>query len=58
MRDGVVHSPPNDVLSGSGDYGNQKNPPDLGITPEQWIAEEKLMPGALRGYTYVEDLRP
>ena len=26
------------------DYGNHKNPPDLATTPEQWIAEEKLMP--------------
>jgi len=31
------------------DYGSQKNPPDLRMTPEQWIAEEKLMPGALQG---------
>jgi hypothetical protein len=40
------------------DYGNQKNPPEPGLTPEQWIAEEKLMPGALQGYQYVEDLLP
>ena len=40
------------------DYGSQKSPPDAGMTPEQWIAEEKLMPGALQGYTYVEDLTP
>jgi len=40
------------------DYGSQKNPPDPGMTPEQWIAEEKLMPGALQGYRYVEDLTP
>jgi hypothetical protein len=40
------------------DYGNQKTPPEPGMTPEQWIAEEKLMPGALQGYTYVEDLAP
>jgi hypothetical protein len=29
------------------DYGSQKNPPDLSMTPEQWVAEEKQMPGAL-----------
>jgi hypothetical protein len=40
------------------DYGSQKSPPDPGMTPEQWVAEEKLMPGALRGYTYVEDGAP
>jgi hypothetical protein len=40
------------------DYGSQKSPPDPGITPEQWIAEEKLMPGALQGYQYVEDFTP
>jgi hypothetical protein len=40
------------------DYGSQKSPPDLAMTPEQWVAEEKLMPGALRGYTYVEDSSP
>ena len=40
------------------DYGSQKSPPDLAMTPEQWVAEEKLMPGALRGYTYVEDSVP
>jgi hypothetical protein len=32
------------------DYGSQKNPPEPSLTPQQWIAEEKLMPGALRGY--------
>jgi hypothetical protein len=37
------------------DYGNAKNPPDQGMTAEQWIAEEKLMPGALHGYLYSED---
>ena len=37
------------------DYGSQKSPPDLAMTPEQWVAEEKLMPGALHRYTYVED---
>ena len=42
----------------SDDYGSQKSPPDPGMTPEQWIAEEKLMPDALRGYRYVEDLTP
>jgi hypothetical protein len=40
------------------DYGSQKKPPDAGMTPEQWVAEEKLMPGALHGYIYVEDLTP
>lgn len=40
------------------DYGNQKSPPDPEVTPEQWIAEEKLMHGALNGYRYVEDLVP
>jgi hypothetical protein len=35
------------------DYGSQKNPPDPAMTPEQWIAEEKRMPG--QGYVYVED---
>jgi hypothetical protein len=40
------------------DYGSQMIPPDSGMTPEQWIAEEKLMPGALQGYRYVEDLSP
>jgi hypothetical protein len=40
------------------DYGNQKSPPDPAMTPEQWVAEEKLMPGALRGYAYVEDGKP
>jgi hypothetical protein len=40
------------------DYGSQKSPPDLAMTPEQWVAEEKLMPGALQGYNYVEDGAP
>jgi hypothetical protein len=40
------------------DYGSQKSPPDLAMTPEQWAAEEKLMPGALQGYIYVEDSAP
>jgi hypothetical protein len=40
------------------DYGSQKSPPDLAMTPEQWVAEEKLMPGALRGYIYAEDGPP
>jgi hypothetical protein len=31
------------------------SPPDLAMTPEQWAGEERLMPGALRGYTDVED---
>ena len=40
------------------DYGIHKIPPDPGMTPEQWISEEKLMPGALQGYSYVEDKQP
>jgi hypothetical protein len=40
------------------DYGRQKSPPDSAMTPEQWVAEEKLMPGALQGYVYVEDTAP
>jgi hypothetical protein len=40
------------------DYGSQKNPPVTNLTPEEWIAEEKLMPGALQGYRYAEDPRP
>jgi hypothetical protein len=40
------------------DYGAQKDPPDPAMTPEKWVAEEKLMPGALQGYTYVEDTAP
>lgn len=40
------------------DYGIQKSPPDPAMTPEQWVAEEKLMPGALHGYVYVEDATP
>jgi hypothetical protein len=36
-------------------YGIQKVPPDPTMTPEQWIGEEKLMPGALNGYEYAED---
>jgi hypothetical protein len=40
------------------DYGSQKSPPDPTMTPEQWISEEKLMPGALQGYVYVEDGTP
>jgi hypothetical protein len=40
------------------DYGNQKSPPDPTMTPEQWVAEDKLMPGALRAYIYVEDAAP
>ena len=40
------------------DYGSQKNPPNPQMTPEEWIAEEKLMPGALQGYTYAEDPQP
>ena len=40
------------------DYGSHKSPPDMAMTPEQWVAEEKLMPGALHGYQYVEDGPP
>ena len=40
------------------DYGSQKSPPDLAMTPEQWVAEEELMPRALQGYTYLEDSAP
>jgi len=40
------------------DYGSQKNPPDPYMTPEEWVAEEKLMPGALQGYRYREDPKP
>jgi hypothetical protein len=40
------------------DYGSHKSPPDMTMTPEQWVAEEKLMPGALMGYQYVEDGTP
>jgi hypothetical protein len=37
------------------DYGSTLSPPQPNMTPEEWIAEEKLMPGALQGYTYAED---
>jgi len=40
------------------DYGSHKCPPDMAMTPERWVAEEKLMPGALHGYHYVEDGTP
>ena len=40
------------------DYGSLKNPPIPDMTPEEWIAEEKLMLGALQGYRYAEDLQP
>ena len=40
------------------DYGSQKSPPDPVMAPEDWVAEEKLMPGALRGYVYMEDVPP
>jgi hypothetical protein len=40
------------------DYGMHRTPPDPNMTAEQWIAEEKLMPGALEGYVYVEDRTP
>ena len=38
------------------DYGAYRSPPDPNMTPEQWIAEEKLMQGALEGYVYAEDI--
>jgi hypothetical protein len=37
------------------DYGSQKNPPAPAMTPKEWVAEEKLMPGALQAYRYAED---
>jgi hypothetical protein len=40
------------------DYGSQKNPPDPAMTPEKWVSEERMMPGALQGYNYVEDGPP
>jgi hypothetical protein len=40
------------------DYGLHKSPPVRGMTPEEWVAEEKLMPGALVGYNYTEDFGP
>jgi hypothetical protein len=33
------------------DYGNQLAPPQPAMTPEDWIAQDKLMPGALYGYS-------
>jgi hypothetical protein len=42
----------------AGDYGSQLTPADPAMTPEQWIADDKLMPGALHGYRYVEDSTP
>ncbi len=39
-------------------YGSHKSPPDMAMTPEQWVAEEKLMLGALHGYQYVENNTP
>jgi hypothetical protein len=36
-------------------YGSTLNPPKSDMTPEEWIADEKLMPGALNGYRYAED---
>src|SRR5689334_422634 len=33
-------------------------PPRPNMNPEEWIAEEKVMPGALQGYQYAEDLKP
>ena len=40
------------------DDGSHKSPPDMAMTPEQWVAEDRLMPGALHGYRYVEDGTP
>jgi hypothetical protein len=40
------------------DYGKHTSPPNIAMTPEQWVAEEKLMPGALHAYKYVEDNTP
>jgi len=40
------------------DHGSQKNPPEPDLTPEEWLAEDKLMPGALQGYVYAEDVTP
>jgi hypothetical protein len=40
------------------DYGSHKSPPDMAMTPEQWVGEEKLMSGALHGYQYIEDGTP
>jgi hypothetical protein len=40
------------------DYGTHRIPSDPNMSAEQWIAEEKLMPGALAGYVYAEDLPP
>src|SRR5262245_36293884 len=37
------------------DYGSSLNSPKSNMTPEEWIEEEKLMPGALQGYIYAED---
>jgi hypothetical protein len=37
------------------DYGSTLTPPKADMTPEEWIAEDKLMPGALNGYRYAED---
>jgi hypothetical protein len=34
----------------SKDYGVQKNRPNPAMTPEQWVAQEKLMSEALQGY--------
>lgn len=37
------------------DYGQHfhQNP---NLTPEEWMEQDKAMPGALRGYRYAEDL--
>lgn len=40
------------------DYGRQLDPSRPAMTPEEWIAQDKLMPGALHGYTYAEDQSP
>jgi hypothetical protein len=40
------------------DYGSHNSPPDTALKPEEWVAEEELMPGALHGYQYIEDAMP
>jgi hypothetical protein len=36
-------------------FGETLNPPNPNLTPEEWIAKDKLMPGALHNYRYAED---
>jgi hypothetical protein len=40
------------------DYGKQLEPSQPAMTPEEWIAHDKLMPGALHAYIYAEDRSP